>query len=469
MATINNLFDDSKATRGSYLSVEGNSVILSSWGISDYIKVVAGHTYVTDGYFNLGNAPATCFYNSEKEFIQGIANGHIQPTPPNYSMDKRREIIAPAGASYMRVSFELSNINSLQIYNHTNNQNKMAVISRGQITIVDLNDGKSINLYLGSSKPTTQIFNKENSSYVPSWTTSPYLVITPEVFVTGVDTNQISRLKGVPIWKINGSTNIATYGATAATTSPYALTIKNNLTTSSQLQVECEITYVDPETTAETKAKTSITYTKTENAGQLICAVAYAPNGTVFKNGDVTSLKAKCDMWRGSTIDNANVSYTWQKLGSGTWTTITAANAGGISGYTTNEITIPASAVLNFESFKCIIKDTDSKSGTYNTSVADVISFADMSDPYQVELSAPKGTTLTSGLTSTAVTVNCWQNGVQLPDSFFDGAVCNWKKYNKLGVLDTSWGTSGVKTGRTLTISKSDISVSATFVVEINK
>ncbi|GAK36548.1 hypothetical protein JCM15093_1719 [Bacteroides graminisolvens DSM 19988 = JCM 15093] len=92
----------------------------------------------------------------------------------------------------------------------------MAVISRGQITIVDLNDGKSINLYLGSNVATTQIFNKENSSYVPNWTASPFLVITPEVYVTGVGTNQVSRLKGVPVWKINGSTTIATFGATAA-------------------------------------------------------------------------------------------------------------------------------------------------------------------------------------------------------------------------------------------------------------
>lgn len=345
----------------------------------------------------------------------------------------------------------------------------MAIISRGQITIVDLNDGKSINLYLGSNVATTQIFNKENSSYVPNWTVSPFLVITPEVYVTGVATNQVSRLKGVPTWKINGSTNLATYGATAATTSPYALTIKQNMTTVAQMQIECEVTYVDPDTTAETKAKTSITYTKTTNAGQLICAIAYAPNGTVFKNGAATSLKAHCDMWRGSVIDNTNVTYTWQKLGSGTWTTITSANAAGITGYTTNEITIPESAVLNFESFKCVIKDTDTASGTYNTTVSDIISFADMSDPYQVEISAPSGTTLTSGMTSTTLTVNCWQNGALLADSFFTGATCKWRKFNKLGVQDTAWGTSGIKTGRSLTVTRDEVSVAATLTVEIEK
>ena len=102
----------------------------------------------------------------------------------------------------------------------------MAVISRGQITIVDLSDGKSINLYLGSNVALTQIYNKENSTYSPNWNTSPFLVITPEVYVTGTPTNQISRLKGPPTWKINGSANLATYGATAATAAPYALTIK---------------------------------------------------------------------------------------------------------------------------------------------------------------------------------------------------------------------------------------------------
>jgi len=345
----------------------------------------------------------------------------------------------------------------------------MAVISRGQITIVDLSDGKSINLYLGSNVATTQIFNKENSSYVPNWTVSPFLVITPEVYVTGVATNQVARLKGVPVWKINGSTTLSTYGATAGTASPYALTIKNNMTSVNQLQVECEVIYVDPDTSAETKAKTSITYTKTTNAGQLICAIAYAPLGTVFKNGVSTTLKAHCDMWRGSTIDNTNVTYKWFKLGSGTWTEITSANAGGITGYTTNEITIPEAAVLNFESFKCEIKDTDAASGTYNTSVSDIISFADMSDPYQVEITTPQGTTLTSGLISTTLTTQCWQNGVLLPDSFFTGATCKWRKFNKLGVQDTAWGTAGIKTGRSITVTRDEVSVAATFTVEIEK
>lgn len=342
-------------------------------------------------------------------------------------------------------------------------------VARGQITIVDLNDGKSINLYLGCNKPATQIFNKDNSSYVPNYTVSPYCVISPEVYVSGTSTNQVSQLKGQPVWKINGSTTLSTYGATAATASPYALTIKNNLTLVSTLTVECEVIYVDPDTGAETPAKAVFTITKVENTGQMIRAIAYTPKGSVFKNGMVDSLTAHCDMWRGSAIDNTDVTYQWQKLVDGVWTQIDSSNANGITGFTTNEIAIPADAVLNFESFKCVIKDTDSSSGTYNTTVSDMVTIADMTDPYSVEISAPSGTTLTRGMTSTTLTANVWQNGELLPDSFFTGATCTWRKHDKTGAADTAWGTSGVKTGRTLTVKREEISVAATFTVDISK
>lgn len=341
-------------------------------------------------------------------------------------------------------------------------------IARGQITIVDLNDGKSINLFLSCNQPATQIFNKDNSSYVPSYTTSPFCVITPEVYVSGTSTNQVARLKGQPVWKINGTTTLSTYDATAATTSPYALTIKKNLDTASTLTIECTVIYVDPDTSAETVAKAVFTITKAENAGQMIRAIAYTPLGSVFKNGIVDKLTAHCDMWRGSAIDSTLVAYKWQKLINGVWTDITPANALGITGQTTNEITIPAGAVLNFDSFKCVIKDTDPASGTYDTSVSDMVTIADMTDPYDVEVFAPNGTTLTSGMTSTTVTVNVWQNGALLPDSFFEGVTCNWRKF-KNGVADTKWGTNGVKSGRNLTITRADISVTNTFVVDIVK
>lgn len=347
----------------------------------------------------------------------------------------------------------------------------MSTIARGQITIVDLNDAKTLNLYLGSSKPLTQIFNKENSSYTPSWSASPFLVITPELYVSGSTTNVIGDIKGTPVWKINGSTTLSTFGATAGTAAPYALTIKNNMTSVTQLMIECTVIYVDPITNVETPVKSVITFTKTENAGQLICAISYAPNGTIFKNGQTETLKAHCDMWRGSTIDNTKVSYQWYKLATdGTWSALTSSANFGCTGYTTNELTIPASAVLNFESFKCTIKDTDTASGTYNTSVSDIISFADLSDPYQIVIAAPAGDKIVNGIGSIPIIAEIWQNGEKIPDATASTKfVFSWKRFDKNGTQDTAWGTSGIKTGTTQTITKDDVTIKATFVCELSE
>ena len=339
-------------------------------------------------------------------------------------------------------------------------------ISRGQITIVDLNDAKSLNLYLSANHPTTQIFNRENSSFVPNYAESS-LVISPELYISGTPDNVMSSntVKTPPTWKINDfkGSDLAAFGATVADTAPYKLTIKNNMDKITQMKVECEIIYTDPVTGVETPTKSVMTFTKTENTGQLITAISYAPKGTIFKQG-VTELKAHCDLWRGSTIDNDKVEYQWYKLSdTGTWTKLTDTTNYGITNYKTNEITIPSSAVLNFETFKCEIKDTDTSSGTNGTTVSDIISFADLTDPYQIELVSPAGDKIVNGHGSIIITAEVWQNGEKIPnaDAKFN---FTWKKFDKDGNLDTNWGT---KTGQILTVLASEVSIKATFIVEL--
>jgi hypothetical protein len=345
-------------------------------------------------------------------------------------------------------------------------------IARGQITVVDLNDAKSMNMFLGSNQPLTQIFNKENSSYTPNYPTSN-LVITPELYVSGTTTDVISRLKAAPTYTINGK-DPSTFGGTVATTAPYALTIKNNMASVSQMIIVCSGVYVDSDTSLETPVKSQINYSKTENAGQLICAIGYAPNGNIFKNGEQSTLKAHCDMWRGSSIDTTNVSYQWYKLANdGTWETLASTNTYGITGTTTNEITIPASAVLNFESFKCTIKDTDSSSGSYNTTVSDILSFSDLSDPYVVEVLSTTGDKLVNGQGSTTITARVWQNGVLFSDDASAAKfVFTWMKYKADGSLDTAWGDTTnktyTKTGATITATAAEISVKSTYIVELS-
>ena len=52
-------------------------------------------------------------------------------------------------------------------------------VARGQVTIIDQNDAVSLQAFIGSSQPLTQVFNKDTGAYAPSWAASPYPDIDP--------------------------------------------------------------------------------------------------------------------------------------------------------------------------------------------------------------------------------------------------------------------------------------------------
>nr|QRW40272.1 hypothetical protein [bacterium] len=77
-----------------------------------------------------------------------------------------------------------------------------------------------------------------------------------------------------------------------------------------QVRYTFEATYIDANG-LEIPFRAEIQFTQHLNAGAMIAAVAYAPDGIVFKNDEVATLKAHCDLWRGATIDTDNVTYAW--------------------------------------------------------------------------------------------------------------------------------------------------------------
>lgn len=119
----------------------------------------------------------------------------------------------------------------------------MAVkVARGQVTIIDQNDVVTLQAFIGSSQPLTQVYNKDTNAYAPSWAASPYLILTPSLFVSGKgSTDQITSVgnaasltagvkSGSAKWYKNGTAitsgqDSCTIGAASA---KYALTIKAN-------------------------------------------------------------------------------------------------------------------------------------------------------------------------------------------------------------------------------------------------
>ena len=331
-------------------------------------------------------------------------------------------------------------------------------VARGQVTIIDQNDAVSLQAFIGSSQPLTQVFNKDTGAYAPSWAASPVPDIDPfSVCQRQGGRRQISSVgnaatltagvkSGSAKWYKDGTVitsgqDSCTIGAASA---KYALTVKaNHMTVSApQVRYTFEAIYIDANG-LEIPFRAEVQFTQHLNAGAMIAAVAYAPDGIVFKNDEVATLRAHCDLWRGASIDTTNVTYAWgikdsavfagttltaaaaagattitvasvmnmeaggritigsaqytisavnastkvvtltsalsaaaasgaavscpyynSMLGAG-WACLTSTNPRGVTaGWTTNEITITADAVLNFETFKCAIKDTDTRRAT---------------------------------------------------------------------------------------------------------
>lgn len=177
-------------------------------------------------------------------------------------------------------------------------------------------------------------------------------------------------------------------------------------------------------------------------------------------------------MWRGSQIDITDVTYVWFKQVADAWEKITAANAQGIEGYNTNTITIPDTAVLNYATYKCDIKDTDTGSSTYNDVVSNTISFVDMSDPYTIVTECPQGDGIISG-GSTKVKVHVLQGSKRMDASWFTGRTIKHFRFNTAGVFDNTWGDLGYKianANRELTIEETDLNtgVQTAFGVELH-
>lgn len=102
-----NRFIKSTATTNKYITATGTTTDGGNyWDLTDYINVSKWTHYIASGWTNLGNAPATCFYDSNKKFISGVAGNN---TSARYSLP------IPTGAAYMRFSYAHVDTDKLKI------------------------------------------------------------------------------------------------------------------------------------------------------------------------------------------------------------------------------------------------------------------------------------------------------------------------------------------------------------------
>ena len=412
-----------------------------------------------------------------------------------------------------------------------------AKIMNGQITIVDQLDTTYISATLESNKSLVQLYNTEDGKLNPDWTVYPYLVLTPGVWSGDPDDNLlISQKENIKDFKWTKNGLSIENSPTHVIDENKVLTIKTNeLTLNPNIRYGFYGVYVDPLTKAETPFYSSLSFVRVETSGVTIQAVMLYPLGSIFKNDDVDFLKAHCDLWRGSYIDNTDVEYKWfiekpgvfdpkftsatakvgdnvlhvdntigmvrdsnirilgydyvvatvnssttlvltetlkQDVPSGTriynssggigWAYIDEVNNFGVTGYTTNEITIPESTVLNFATFKCVITDLDSKSITYNQSVYATASFLDQQDPLQIAFNTPEGTIFKNKTGTITIEAEVWRNGEELDE---DGStyIYDWIQYDKNGQVISTFS----RINKTILITPDDVDSKSNFEVRL--
>ena len=361
----------------------------------------------------------------------------------------------------------------------------MAIVSTGQISIIDFNDALTLTGFISANNRTNQSYNPDNGSYVPHYPTSN-LILTAQLFKAGSSTEILSNssesanIVSIQWYDDTSSTPVAlTEGTTYAGVATRTLTIKTNIMTpaSPGKNITCLIRYRDITTGLILDYKAQINLNLVSNGSALAYANAYGALGNVFKNGAVTSLPIKAELWRGSVIDTSSVTYKWAKMDTSVTTTASAGYdadfglgwkklsdvANSVTGTATNTITVFSSLVQNFDVFCVAIKDTDTASPTYNTIFKANCTLLDQSDPIALVVTSTGGDVFKNGVGSTTLTAELYQNGSII--SNVSGYTFKWYKYNNSGTLVTGYGGTGIdyKTGQTLSVGSSDVDVKATF------
>ena len=153
----------------------------------------------------------------------------------------------------------------------------MSIIATGSKTIIDLSDGKSLSVYLSGNQPRTQIknVNANPATYTPDWSASPYLVITPVIYVNNTQI-ALNNANLSTVWKRKEGSSSESALTTSETVTGNVLSVKaNKMSSVGSLSYIVYVTYTDPDTSVPINAQANIDFS----------LVTTGQNGTNGTNG----------------------------------------------------------------------------------------------------------------------------------------------------------------------------------------
>ncbi len=291
----------------------------------------------------------------------------------------------------------------------------MSLLGVGSFTVTDFNDGISIIAKINSNHPQQLAYDPATGEYTPNWTVRP-LALTPTAVIAGRANDIIASCSGHSwAYRRSGdsewttiSNNVGGFTINASHILGYT---GHGLFDSTHTVVEFkfEFIYHDPTLNLDFNIETQSSFIRISNGTSVVIARAWSNGGELFKNKSIPELiELEAELIRGVISDETSITYQWQKTISGTWS--------NISGSTTKKCSVFPSEVLNSAQFRCLIKDTDSASDTYNqTFTSNAILILDMTDPYQINCIPINGSNvIKNGSGSVEYTCKVVQNKVEL-------------------------------------------------------
>lgn len=196
----------------------------------------------------------------------------------------------------------------------------MPIIATGQISIVDLTDGKSLSCYITSNLPKTQILDPNPGGVVsPNWAGTPKLILTPVVFAN--QTALALTAAGVTVtWKRKEGAGAEATLTTGEAVANGVLTVSaNKLTgvTSGLLTYLCYVTYTDPETGIPVNVVADITFSQIKTA--LNAQSVWISGEQIFKY-DASSAVTPAQITLTANVANVSISKWQYKNASNVWT-----------------------------------------------------------------------------------------------------------------------------------------------------
>lgn len=367
----------------------------------------------------------------------------------------------------------------------------MAVISAGQITIIDLHDAPVLNAWISASQTTVQTYNNTAATWTPNYPTAAQ-VLTLNLTKAGSATSIIGAAVANIVWTKRVGTVTTTISSTLTSDTEYkggtshsVLTTKVNVPIANNAIVwNATGTWTDPITGLAVDFSASLDITVIQLAKAAIIGNIYAPEGDTFRNNVPATLVINADLYKDGTLSAGSKKFKWFAADS-TVTTSQDADGGigwrkittttgdeaasvGFDGATTAQgtLTVKPVKVLNAQTYKVVI--TDNIGGTSGTKVQGLLTLRDMDDPIMVVVDSTNGNILKNGTGSTTLKALLFQQGAEV-DSGGSTYIYKWYKWQD-GTMVGNFGGTGItfKTGKTLVVSNSDVSIKTVFKVEVN-